>query len=170
MNNSIRIIKKYANRRLYDMIASSYITLDDVKALVMQHIKFRVVDAKTEEDMTNSILLQIISEQESHSATPIFTAEMLQNVIRFYGNSMQNVMSQYLDQGIQLFAKQYIDLQKHTQETAATDPFAAMTTLAKQSLSIWQSVLGTPFAAQKPAEQPETTAKSEQKTGKRSDK
>ena len=83
-----RLIKKYPNRRLYDTETSAYITLTDVKKLVLENVEFRVEDAKTKEDLTRSILLQIILEEETAGA-PMFSSDMLSQIIRFYGNAMQ---------------------------------------------------------------------------------
>jgi len=91
MSSPPRIIKKYPNRRLYDTESSSYITLADVKKLVLEQVPFRVEDAKTKEDLTRSILLQIILEEESAGA-PMFSCDMLTHIIRFYGNAMQGMM------------------------------------------------------------------------------
>ncbi|HEY7656365.1 MAG TPA: polyhydroxyalkanoate synthesis repressor PhaR [Burkholderiales bacterium] len=106
-----RIIKKYPNRRLYDTETSSYITLSDVKKLVLEQTEFRVEDAKTHEDLTRSILLQIILEEESAGA-PMFSSDMLSQIIRFYGNAMQGMMGNYLEKNI----KTFIDMQKRLQE------------------------------------------------------
>jgi polyhydroxyalkanoate synthesis repressor PhaR len=95
-----RIIKKYPNRRLYDTDTSSYITLTEVKRLVMENEVFLVLDVKTGEDLTRSILLQIILEEES-SGSPMFTAPVLASVIRFYGHAMQGFMGGYLEKNIQ---------------------------------------------------------------------
>lgn len=95
-----RIIKKYPNRRLYDTATSSYITLAEVKGLVMESETFQVLDVKTGEDLTRSILLQIILEEESNG-TPMFTAPVLASVIRFYGHAMQGFMGGYLEKNIQ---------------------------------------------------------------------
>lgn len=95
-----RIIKKYPNRRLYDTDTSSYITLAEVKRLVMENEAFQVLDVKTGEDLTRSILLQIILEEESNG-TPMFTAPVLASVIRFYGHAMQGFMGGYLEKNIQ---------------------------------------------------------------------
>jgi polyhydroxyalkanoate synthesis repressor PhaR len=111
MGASPRIIKKYPNRRLYDTATSSYITLADVKALVLEHTEFQVLDAKTNEDLTRSILLQIILEEESCGA-PMFSSNMLAQIIRFYGHAMQGMMGSYLEKNIQTF----IELQKRLQE------------------------------------------------------
>jgi polyhydroxyalkanoate synthesis repressor PhaR len=97
-----RVLKKYPNRRLYDTQLSSYITLADVKAMVLAAERFEVRDAKTGEDLTRSILLQIILEEES-GGVPIFSAPMLSQVIRFYGHSMQGMMGSYLEKNLQTF-------------------------------------------------------------------
>ena len=100
--SGVRTIKKYPNRRLYDTDSSAYITLADVKQLVMTRTPFAVKDAKTHEDLTRSILLQIILEEEAGGA-PMFTEDLLSNIIRFYGNAMQGVMGSYLEKNIQTF-------------------------------------------------------------------
>jgi polyhydroxyalkanoate synthesis repressor PhaR len=92
--NEPRIIKKYPNRRLYDTAISRYITLKDVKNLVKQHVTFHIQDAKTGEDITHSIFLQIILEQEE-KGEPIFTSEMLAQLIRFYGDTLQSTIANY---------------------------------------------------------------------------
>ena len=99
---SVRLIKKYPNRRLYDTQTSTYITLSDVKQLVLDHELFKVVDAKSGDDLTRSILLQIILEEES-GGVPMFSSTMLAQVIRFYGHAMQGIMGSYLEKNIQAF-------------------------------------------------------------------
>lgn len=99
---AIRVIKKYPNRRLYDTETSTYITLTDVRHLVMGSANFVVRDAKTNEDLTRSILLQIILEEETGGA-PMFTEAVLANIIRFYGNAMQSFMGSYLEKNVQTF-------------------------------------------------------------------
>lgn len=111
MSDEQRLIKKYPNRRLYDTATSSYITLADVKQLVLEQVSFRVIDAKTEEDLTRSILLQIILEEESAGA-PMFSSDMLSQIIRFYGNAMQGMMGSYLAKNIQTF----VEIQRRLQE------------------------------------------------------
>ena len=95
-----RVIKKYPNRRLYDTDTSSYITLTEIKQLVMDSESFVVRDAKTGDDLTRSILLQIILEEEAHGS-PMFTAPVLSNIIRFYGHAMQGFMGGYLEKNMQ---------------------------------------------------------------------
>jgi polyhydroxyalkanoate synthesis repressor PhaR len=97
---SQRVIKKYPNRRLYDTDTSSYITLTEIKRLVMDSEVFAVVDAKSSEDITRSILLQIILEEEANGS-PMFTAPVLANIIRFYGHTMQGMMGGYLEKNMQ---------------------------------------------------------------------
>ncbi|RCS59466.1 polyhydroxyalkanoate synthesis repressor PhaR [Parvibium lacunae] len=110
-NQGLRTIKKYPNRRLYDTQTSTYITLADVKQLVLENQEFQVVDAKTSEDLTRSILLQIIMEEET-DGVPMFTSNSLAHIIRLYGNAMQNIMGGYLEKNIQAF----MDIQGKLQE------------------------------------------------------
>ena len=98
----MRILKKYPNRRLYDTQTSSYITLADVKQMVLTLQTFVVRDAKTQEDLTRSILLQIILEEET-DGVPIFSTQMLSQIIRFYGHAMQGMMGSYLEKNLQTF-------------------------------------------------------------------
>ena len=107
----LRLIKKYPNRRLYDTETSTYITLADVKQLVLDNEPFQVLDAKNGEELTRSILLQIILEEET-VGSPMFTAPMLAQVIRFYGHAMQGIMGSYLEKNIQVF----IDIQSKLAE------------------------------------------------------
>ena len=100
--DGLRVIKKYPNRRLYDTRTSSYITLAEVKQMVLEAEVFEVRDAKTGEDLTRSILLQIILEEES-AGSPIFSTTMLAQMIRFYGHTMQGFMGAYLEKNLQSF-------------------------------------------------------------------
>lgn len=109
----MRVLKKYPNRRLYDTATSSYITLAQVKELVMQAEPFVVRDAKTGEDLTRSILLQIILEEEA-GGSPIFTEAVLRNIIRFYGHAMQGFFGANLENSIQAFA----DMQQKMMDNA----------------------------------------------------
>ena len=106
-----RLIKKYPNRRLYDTLTSAYITLVDVKQLVLANEVIQVIDAKTNEDITRSVLLQIILEEET-GGVPMFSATALAQIIRFYGSAMQGVMGSYLEKNIQAF----IDVQERMTE------------------------------------------------------
>ncbi len=117
----VRTIKKYPNRRLYDTETSSYITLVDVKKLVLENVEFKVEDAKTKEDLTRSILLQIILEEESAGA-PIFTSDSLSQIIRFYGNAMQGMMGSYLEKNIQTFMQIQSKLQEQSRQVYGQNP------------------------------------------------
>jgi polyhydroxyalkanoate synthesis repressor PhaR len=101
-DSAVRVLKKYPNRRLYDTQSSSYITLADVKQMVMEGDAFVVRDAKSGEDLTRSILLQIILEEET-GGVPIFSTQMLSQIIRFYGHAMQGMMGSYLEKNLQTF-------------------------------------------------------------------
>jgi polyhydroxyalkanoate synthesis repressor PhaR len=117
-NDSVRVIKKYPNRRLYDTQTSSYITLTEVKTLVMEGVSFVVRDAKSNDDLTRSILLQIILEEET-AGVPMFTEAVLANIIRFYGHTMQDFMGPYLEKNVQIF----MDIQqKMSQQTKGLTP------------------------------------------------
>src|SRR5881392_1635151 len=113
MSDSVRMIKKYPNRRLYDTADSGYITLADVKQMVLEGINFQVVDAKTNDDLTRAILLQIILDEES-GGVPMFSSEMLAQMIRFYGSAQQTIMGQYIEQNV----KAFLAIQKKLQEQA----------------------------------------------------
>ena len=108
-----RIIKKYPNRRLYDTETSAYITLADVKQFVLDLQEFKVHDARSNEDLTRSILLQIILEEES-GGLPMFSADMLSNIIRYYGHSMQGLMGNYLERSIGAFHEAQKKFQEQT--------------------------------------------------------
>ena len=117
---SQRVIKKYPNRRLYDTDTSTYITLAEIKQLVMDSEVFSVVDAKSGDDITRSILLQIILEEEANGS-PMFTTPVLSHIIRFYGHAMQDFMGAYLEKNVQIF----MDLQhKMTEQSSGANPEA----------------------------------------------
>ena len=109
----VRIIKKYPNRRLYDTATSSYVTLSEVRALVMRSERFQVQDAKTGEDLTRAILLQIILELEAGGA-PMFSEAVLANIIRFYGHAAQGFMGAYLEKNVQIFSEMQHKLVERT--------------------------------------------------------
>ena len=118
--SDIRVIKKYPNRRLYDTATSSYITLADVKKLVLDNVDFKVVDAKTSEDLTRAILLQIIIDEEA-GGVPMFSSDMLSQIIRFYGNAMQGMMGTFLEKNIQTFMQIQQRLQEQSRGVLGTN-------------------------------------------------
>src|SRR3954468_11327736 len=130
-----RIIKKYPNRRLYDTETSTYITLAEVKDLVLGYKEFQVQDAKTGQDLTRAILLQIILEEES-GGVPMFSTDMLANIIRYYGHAMQGMMGSYLERSISTFH----EAQKRFQEQAQT----IYGELPKAPADAWNQFAGQP--------------------------
>jgi polyhydroxyalkanoate synthesis repressor PhaR len=115
MENQLRLIKKYPNRRLYDTKTSSYITLADVKQMVLKQEEFQVVDAKSGDDLTRQILLQIILEEES-GGMPMFSSDLLSQMIRSYGNAMQGMMGSYLERNMKAFQDIHKALQEQSQK------------------------------------------------------
>jgi len=134
-----RVIKKYPNRRLYDTAVSSYITLENVKQLVLERADFHVIDARTNTDITRGILLQIISEQEEQGS-PIFTADVLAHIIRFYGDTLQGMMGNYLEKSLQAFVDQQHLFREQMRTLIGKNPLAMMTELVEHNLSLWKSV------------------------------
>ncbi len=136
-----RIIKKYPNRRLYDTAISSYITLADVKRLVLEGVEFQVVDAKSREDITRSILLQIISEEEE-GGEPIFSSQLLAQLIRAYGGNMQSMLTSYLEKSLELWAEQHRVVQERARDLMDHNPVGLMTQLAERNLALWRQLSG----------------------------
>ena len=134
-----RIIKKYPNRRLYDTEVSRYVTLEDVRALVLEEIPFQVRDARTDEDLTRSILLQIIMEQEA-DGEPMFSEQVLAKIIRSYGDSLQGMMASYLERSLNLFVEQQARVQDQMKTMMGGDPLSMMREITERNLSIWQEM------------------------------
>ena len=135
----MRVIKKYPNRRLYDTEISSYITLEDVRQLVLEHVDFCVQDAKTKRDITRSILLQIILEREEEGE-PIFSEPVLKEIIRFYGDSLQGMMTSYLEKSLKLFVEQQEKWRGRMTNVMTGDPLAIMRDVAEQNLAMWREM------------------------------
>ena len=127
-----RIIKKYPNRRLYDTEQSKYITIADVRDMVLNGTRFKVIDSNSKEDITRQILMQIIIEEES-GGKPLFSADMLSQLIRFYGGTMQGLFSSYLEESFALFKRQ----QEKMSENMAGNPMEAFGNLAQKNLEMW---------------------------------
>jgi polyhydroxyalkanoate synthesis repressor PhaR len=141
-----RLIKKYPNRRLYDTEISKYVTLDDIKKLVMDGVEFCVKDAKSDEDITRNILLQIIAEQEDEGQ-PIFSTDSLTQIIRFYGDAMQGAASDFMSQSLQMFVEQQQRFQEQVADAVAQSPVAAMNELTKRNLAMWREMQDNFFKA-----------------------
>jgi polyhydroxyalkanoate synthesis repressor PhaR len=134
---NLRIIKKYANRRLYDTAISQYVTLAEIKKLVLSHVPLQVVDANSKQDITNQILLQIISEEESKQST-LFTTQALQHIIRFYDSSMRSWVKEYIDTLFNLFASRQEEMQHYMQQMLAANPVTVLAELTQKNLAAWR--------------------------------
>lgn len=140
--SEIRIIKKYPNRRLYDTEDSKYITLEDVKKLVLAGVNFIVKDVKSDEDLTRNILLQIIAEQE-HGGEPFFSTELLSQIIRSYGDSVQSLAGDYIQKSMQLFVEQ----QQQIQDAMSSNPLSTMTEMTERNFRLWREMQDEFFKA-----------------------
>ena len=134
-----RLIKKYPNRRLYDTAISRYITLEEIRHLVLKGIDFRVVDKKSEKDITRTILLQVIAEQEE-DGDPIFSTSYLQEIIRFYGDSLQHSVSRYMEQSLDLFIDQQQQFKDRLKSLVGNNPIHQIRELTKQNIPLWQAI------------------------------
>lgn len=134
----MRIIRKYPNRRLYDTERSSYITLEGVRQLVMDKVPFQIVDKRTKEDITRSVLLQIISEKEENGS-PVFATEVLQQVIRFHGNALQEGLGEFLKMSVDFFVEQQNQLYRKEARTVV-DPVAFLGDFTKKNIEFWASL------------------------------
>ncbi|RZZ87633.1 polyhydroxyalkanoate synthesis repressor PhaR [Pseudoxanthomonas winnipegensis] len=134
---AIRIIKKYPNRRLYDTEISSYITIEDVRQLIVDGEEFEVRDAKSGEDLTRLVLLQIISDQEQ-DGEPLLSTQLLSQIIRFYGDSLQGFMGNYLERSMQMFMDQQAQFRQQMGNLLGQTPWAMMNQLTERNLEIWQ--------------------------------
>ena len=151
--SAIRIIKKYPNRRLYDTEISSYITIEDVRQLIVDGEEFEVRDAKAGTDLTRQVLLQIISEHEQ-DGTPILSTQLLSQIIRFYGDSMQGFMGSYLDRSMQTFMEQQHQFREQMGGMLDQTPWAMMNQLTERNMEMWQEFQQnlTGSVGQKPAD------------------
>lgn len=141
MAMGVHVIRKYSNRRLYDPDQSRHITLDEVRELIVSGEKVRIEDAKTGEDITRSILLQIIVEREE-AGRPLLSADLLEQLIRFYGGAMQELFGSYLERSVSTFVDHQQDFQQQILEMVQQNPMADM---ARKNLDLWKelsSVMG----------------------------
>ena len=134
---AIRIIKKYPNRRLYDTEISSYITIEDVRQLIVDGESFEVRDAKTGDDLTRTVLLQIITEQEQ-DGEPILSTQLLSHIIRFYGDSMQGFMGNYLERSVTLFMEQQQQFRQQMGGMLGQTPWTMMNQLTERNMEMWK--------------------------------
>ena len=137
--SQVRIIKKYPNRRLYDTEISSYVTLEDVRQLIVEGETFEVRDAKTGRDLTRAVLLQILAEHED-IGQPIFSTQLLTTVIRFYGDSLQGIIGSYLERSIQLFSEQQQQLRGHIGNLVVQTPWSLINQITERNVEIWKGL------------------------------
>ena len=142
--SELRTIKKYPNRRLYDTVESRYITLSDIRRLVIERVDFVVIDKKSQEDITRSILLQVIAEQE-HGGEPLMSRDFLSQIIRSYGGATQGMIGSYLEQSLKLFASQQRDARERSKGSGDADgtPLSnnlAINHLAQKNYQRWRQV------------------------------
>jgi polyhydroxyalkanoate synthesis repressor PhaR len=133
-----RLIKKYPNRRLYDTSTSCYITLDEVRNLVVEGIPFKVVEKKTDEDLTRNILLQIIMDYESGDGEPMFSIDLLIRFIRNYGESSQDGFKSYMEQSMEFFSQQQDILKEQLTKPKIENPAEALMDMGKKQFDLWQ--------------------------------
>ncbi|MGB5201698.1 MAG: polyhydroxyalkanoate synthesis repressor PhaR [Sedimenticolaceae bacterium] len=143
-----RLIKKYPNRRLYDTTESRYITLEEVREMVLKEIPFKVVDRQSDEDITRNILLQIIMEQES-GGEPLFSADVLSRFIRNYGEAAQSGFAEYLDTSLRFFSEQQSVIQEQMGKALETTPMDYWVKLGEQNMKIWQDMFNAASASRK---------------------
>jgi polyhydroxyalkanoate synthesis repressor PhaR len=137
-SNPVRIIKKYTNRRLYDTNVSRYITLNEIKDLVLSHNDFKVIDAKTQEDLTRVTLLQILMEEETNQQ-PILSSEILKEFMRFYGDSMQAMMSRFLEHSVNQFMQKKASFKSPLSTLLQDNSGSSMQSFTEQNADQWLS-------------------------------
>ncbi|MCI0511271.1 polyhydroxyalkanoate synthesis repressor PhaR [Chromohalobacter marismortui] len=139
----MRVIRKYANRRLYDTQQSHYVTLEDLRRLVLDEVPFRVEDAKSGEDLTRPILLSIITEQEQRddNQADVFSNALLEQLIRIYAMAQPLPLARYLEQGTQLMLEQQRRMQDQWQQAMRHSPVETMHELAEENLRFWQRMM-----------------------------
>jgi polyhydroxyalkanoate synthesis repressor PhaR len=158
-----RVIKKYPNRRLYDTRISSYITIEDVRQLIVEGEEFEVRDAKSGEDLTRQVLLQIIAEHEQ-DGEPMLSTQLLSQIIRFYGDSLQGFMGSYLERSMQMFLEQQQQFRQQMSGLIGQAPWTMLNQLTERNLELWKEFqrnltggdMGRP-AAQKPNDRTKAT-------------
>lgn len=137
--STTRVIKKYPNRRLYDTEESRYITLSDVKDLVIKKIDFVVIDKRSGDDITRSILLQVISEQEQQGDA-IMSEDFLSQVIRSYGKVVPGFMANYMEQSLKLFMTQQLHIRGQVKRVVGVDPVGAVAEIAQKNFNRWKTL------------------------------
>jgi polyhydroxyalkanoate synthesis repressor PhaR len=156
-----RVIRKYANRRLYDATASRHVTLEDIRRLIASGERVQVVDDRSGEDLTRAVLLQIISEQEQFGS-PVLSVQLLEGIIRFYGNPVQDMLSRYLEQSLGTVLQQQRTVQAQMAKAMETPlaPLAPLAELTRQNMEMWSRMQAQMLAALNPQAPPSGNAES----------
>ena len=149
-----RIIKKYPNRRIYDTHDSKYITVSDVREMVVNGVDFQIIDAQSEKDITRSVLLQIIIEQDSES-NPLFSTDNLQNFIRYYGENQSQGFSDFINQSLNFFQEQQDQFQTSVNDMMEGNPVKMWSDISKKNLEMWQDMQSALFGASSPGKSSE---------------
>ena len=139
------MIRKYPNRRLYDTVESRYVTLADIRRLVTERVDFVVLDRKTQRDITRSILLQVIAEQEGGGES-LMNRDFLSQVIRTYGSGLQDFVGRYLEESLQNFAKEQREFRERLKSVVGVDPVEVVTAAAQKNYQRWKSLQDEVFA------------------------
>ena len=134
-----RVIKKYPNRRLYDTVESRYITLADIRRLVTEGIDFVVIDKKSQDDITRSILLQVIAEQE-HVGEPLMSQDFLSQIIRSYGSAMQSFVGTYLEQSLRMLSGQQQQMREQMRGFVGGEAYDNLATLTQKNIERWRAM------------------------------
>jgi polyhydroxyalkanoate synthesis repressor PhaR len=130
-------IKRYPNRRLYDTTKSHYVNLDYIRELVIANQEFKIVDSKTDEDKTRSILIQIISEEETSERQSLLTNTLLKRLICFYGTDNQDYLQEFLEQSLSAFTEHQDEILKLSSEINKSSPFGLFSSIVEQNMNIW---------------------------------
>jgi polyhydroxyalkanoate synthesis repressor PhaR len=136
-----RVIKKYPNRRLYDTEKSQYVTLQQIRSLVLDEIPFIVIDRKSEADITRSILLQIIFEQESET-NPLFSNDNLERFIRYYNAGAHTGFSEYIGKSMSFFQQQQLEFSKAVSGVTSHNPMSFWTDMTQKNIDSWRQMMG----------------------------
>src|SRR5215475_12578319 len=153
-----RIIKKYANRRLYDSTGSRHVTLDDIRKMIVSGDKVKIIDDKSGEDLTRAVMLQVIAEQEQFGI-PVLSTELLEGIIRFYGNPVQEMLTRYMEQSVSTIARQQQAMRAEMAKVLE-NPLAPTAELVRQNMEQWAKLQASMFSAFAPPkkEPPESSA------------
>ena len=137
----MREFKKYPNRRLYDIEGSKYVTVEDIRKIILSGESISVADSKTGKDLTRTVLMQIISEQEGEGRQPILTNRVLEHLIRFYGEAVQSVVGRYIEQSIMVFLEHQDRYRRNVRGLAGAEPLNMMRKAMEQNMKFWNQAV-----------------------------